>query len=188
MPCDVLAKWLADNNQVYTQHAYMRVMAVETMFIGINDDDEDDKKPMLYKVRFPLLCSDTPMAMGECKLCPSRPQPTDDSIRFDSIRFDLQVDPAGYYAGYHASCAGTKEIECTNWLEKKMKSYLGESPKPLSLTQAVRLGISALQNVLSEDFKASQIEVGVVSTQDCVFRKLTEDEIDDHLIAISERD
>jgi len=147
MPCDVLAKWLADNNQVYTQHAYMRVMAVETMFIGINDDNEDDKKPMLYK-----------------------------------------VDPAGYYAGYHASCAGTKEIECTNWLEKKMKSYLGESPKPLSLTQAVRLGISALQNVLSEDFKASQIEVGVVSTQDCVFRKLTEDEIDDHLVAISERD
>ena len=29
----------------------MRVMAVETMLIGINDDDEDDKKPMLYKVR-----------------------------------------------------------------------------------------------------------------------------------------
>ena len=51
MPCDVLAKWLADNNQVYTQHAYMRVMAVETMLIGINDDDEDNKKPMLYKVR-----------------------------------------------------------------------------------------------------------------------------------------
>merc|ERR1712216_1023877 len=46
MPCDVLAKWLADNNQVYTQHAYMRVMAVETMFIGINDDDEDNKKPL----------------------------------------------------------------------------------------------------------------------------------------------
>ena len=64
MPCDVLAKWLADNNQVYTQHAYMRVMAVETMFIGINDDNEDDKKPMLYKVRSPLLCSDTPMAMA----------------------------------------------------------------------------------------------------------------------------
>ena len=110
MPCDVLAKWLADNNQVYTQHAYMRVMAVETMFIGINDDDEENPKPMLYK-----------------------------------------VDPAGYYAGYHASCAGTKEIECTNWLEKKMKPYLGaEAKKPLTLSQAVRMGISALQSVLSD--------------------------------------
>uniref|UniRef100_A0A7S1HPL7 Proteasome subunit alpha type n=1 Tax=Phaeocystis cordata TaxID=118079 RepID=A0A7S1HPL7_9EUKA len=146
MPCDVLAKWLADNNQVYTQHAYMRVMAVETMLIGIDDDDENDKKPMLYK-----------------------------------------VDPAGYYAGYHASCAGTKEIECTNWLEKKMKAYLGTSAG-LSMDQCVRMGISALQNVLSEDFKASQIEVGIVQCSDSTFRKLTEEEIDDHLVAISERD
>jgi len=69
-----------------------------------------------------------------------------------------------------------------------MKTFLGESKKPLSLTQAVRMGISALQSVLSEDFKASQIEVGVVSCTDNVFRKLTEDEIDDHLVAISERD
>jgi 20S proteasome subunit alpha 1 len=145
MPCDVLAKWLADNNQVYTQHAYMRVMAVETILIGINDDEEEDKKPMLYK-----------------------------------------VDPAGYYAGYHASCAGTKEIETTNWLEKKLKPFLGNDS--MTTTQAVRMGISALQNVLSEDFKASQIEVGVVTCEDNVFRKLTEAEIDDHLVAISERD
>jgi len=164
MPCDVLAKWLADNNQVYTQHAYMRVMAVETILIGMNDDDEIDQHPMLYK-----------------------------------------VDPAGYYAGYHASSCGTKEIECTNWLEKKMKQYLpggtggaGASSsggkKTLTLEQAIRMGISALQSVLSEDFKASQIEVGIISSTSTTdgtsptFRKLTEEEIDEHLVAISERD
>ena len=71
MPCDVLAKWLADNNQVYTQHAYMRVMAVETMLIGINDDDEDNKKPMLYNVR--LRAPDFPPGLfrvwGRLDLC-----------------------------------------------------------------------------------------------------------------------
>lgn len=69
-----------------------------------------------------------------------------------------------------------------------MKAYLGESKKPLSMDQAVRLGISALQSVLSEDFKASQLEVGVISCESSTFRKLSEDEIDDHLVAISERD
>ena len=186
MPCDVLAKWLADNNQVYTQHAYMRVMAVETMLIGINDDDEDNKKPMLYKVR-----SRAPTFLP-VSFAFGAGWTSADPLWLSSATSHLtpprQVDPAGYYAGYHASCAGTKEIECTNWLEKKMKAYLGESKKPLSMDQAVRLGISALQSVLSEDFKASQLEVGVISCESSTFRKLSEDEIDDHLVAISERD
>ena len=67
-----------------------------------------------------------------------------------------------------------------------MKSHLENSS--MNLTQAIRMGISALQSVLSEDFKASQIEVGIVSCDDTSFRKLTEQEIDDHLVAISERD
>ena len=150
-------------------------MAVETMLIGINDDDEDDKKPMLYKVRI----------LTEWK----RTENEEVKRLWNWLFFVLvvlQVDPAGYYAGYHASCAGTKEIECTNWLEKKMKSHLENSS--MNLTQAIRMGISALQSVLSEDFKASQIEVGIVSCDDTSFKKLTEQEIDDHLVAISERD
>jgi len=143
MPTDVVAKWLADKNQVYTQHAYMRVMAVETMLIGV----DDEKGPLLYK-----------------------------------------VDPAGFYAGYHACASGAKEQEATNWLEKKMKPYMTSPPR---LDQAVQLAISALQNVLAEDFKASEIEVGVVKTngsENGIFEQLTEQEIDDHLVAISERD
>mmetsp|Transcript_8931 Transcript_8931/g.22955 ORF Transcript_8931/g.22955 Transcript_8931/m.22955 type:complete len:290 (-) Transcript_8931:40-909(-) len=183
MPVDVMARWLADNNQVYTQHAYMRVMAVETMIIGC----DEEKGPLLYK-----------------------------------------VDPAGYVAGYHAACAGVKEVEATNWLEKKLKSHLVPSQATAtaaatatasttaaaaasatsssdaggvaapSLEQSIQFAISALQSVLSEDLKANEMEVGIVKSPDGgmdidaagsgVFEKLSEDDIEEHLIAISERD
>jgi len=42
--------------------------------------------------------------------------------------------------------------------------------------------------VLGEDFKASDIEVGVVSTENPRFRILTDDEVDRHLTEIAERD
>ena len=95
-----------------------------------------------------------------------------------------KLDPAGYYVGYKAACSGAKDIEATNFLEKKMKN----DPE-FDYDQTVRTAISALQSVLSEDFKASEIEVGVCKAEgDRAFTLLTEEEIDDHLVAISERD
>lgn len=37
MPVDVLAKWIADKLQVYTQHAYMRPLEVAAMVLGSDD-------------------------------------------------------------------------------------------------------------------------------------------------------
>ncbi|RZR80943.1 hypothetical protein BHM03_00007063 [Ensete ventricosum] len=48
--------------------------------------------------------------------------------------------------------------------------------------------ISALQSVLQEDFKATEIEVGIVRKDDPAFRVLSTEEIEEHLTAISERD
>ncbi|KAL7271253.1 Proteasome subunit YC7alpha/Y8 (protease yscE subunit 7) [Rhizina undulata] len=45
MPCDVLAKRLANINQVYTQRAYMRPLGVSTTLISV----DDEKGPQLYK-------------------------------------------------------------------------------------------------------------------------------------------
>lgn len=44
-----------------------------------------------------------------------------------------------------------------------------------------------LQNVLSEEFKASEMEVGVVTAKDG-FRVLSTEEVDNFLTIISERD
>ena len=83
-----------------------------------------------------------------------------------------------------ATSAGQKDQEAENFLEKRFKN----NPQ-YTFDQAVQAAISALQNVLSEDFKSSDIEVGVVQdTGDRVFRVLTNEEVDEHLTAISERD
>lgn len=95
----------------------------------------------------------------------------------------FKCDPAGHFFGHKATSAGSKEQEAINFLEKKMKNN-----PAFSYEETVQTTISALQSVLQEDFKASEIEVGVVRKEDPVFRVLTTEEIDEHLTAISERD
>lgn len=138
MPVDVLAKWIADKSQIYTQHAYMRPLGVAAMILGI----DEEKGPQLFK-----------------------------------------CDPAGHFFGHKATSAGLKEQEAINFLEKKMKNDAA-----FSYEETVQTAISALQSVLQEDFKATEIEVGVVRKDDPVFKVLSTEEIDEHLTAISERD
>lgn len=96
----------------------------------------------------------------------------------------FKTDPAGYFVGYHAVAAGSKDTEANNHLEKKVKAG---SP-PATADDAIRLAVGALQSVLAEDFKAAEVEVGIVTVGNTSFRKLTEAEIEGHLIAIAERD
>jgi 20S proteasome subunit alpha 1 len=93
-----------------------------------------------------------------------------------------KVDPAGTYFPFRGVSSGPKEQEATNFLEKKLKG------KPqLNLDQTIQLAISTLQAVISSDFKATDVEIGVVSKSNPFFRTLTPDEIDSHLVAIAER-
>ena len=141
IPVDYLANRMADNFQVYTQHAYMRPMAAMLMFVGI----DEEKGPCLYK-----------------------------------------NDPAGYYVGYKATSAGAKEQEALNFLEKKVK---GENAgNVFSQQETIQTAVGCLQTVLGEDLKAKDLEVGIVSNDNKQFRLLSEQEIEEHLTAISERD
>jgi len=94
-----------------------------------------------------------------------------------------KCDPAGTYVGYKAVGSGQKEQEATNFLEKKFKN----SPK-LNTEETIQMAISSLQAILSVDFKAHELEVGVVSIKNPKFTLLTTAEIDQHLTAIAERD
>jgi len=94
-----------------------------------------------------------------------------------------RVDPAGFFCGFRACSAGTKQTECNNYLEKKIKknSMMAEN-------DVIQTAIAALSHVLATDFKPSEIEIGVVSEKNPTFRKLTEAELDEHLNALAERD
>ncbi|CAH1638929.1 unnamed protein product [Spodoptera littoralis] len=94
-----------------------------------------------------------------------------------------KTDPSGYYCSYKAVSAGAKATDANAYLEKKLKKR-----SELSSDEVVQLAISCLSQVLSVDFKSSEIEVGLVTKDDPQFRVLTENEIDRHLTAIAEKD
>ncbi|KDD75255.1 proteasome subunit protein [Helicosporidium sp. ATCC 50920] len=139
MPVDVLARVLADQAQVHTQHAYMRPLGVIATIIGV----DEERGPQLFK-----------------------------------------VDPAGYFVGYKATAAGVKEQEAINALEKRFKS----NPE-YTLDQTIQAAIEILQDVLGEDLKATDVEVGVAERRNAMssFRTLPVSEIAEHVIALAER-
>lgn len=104
-----------------------------------------------------------------------------------------KCDPAGYYVGYKATASGPKQQEALNHLEKKLKN---KDCAPGSWEEVVELGISTLSTVLSSDFKKGELEIGIVGGpkadgsegSDKDFRMMTEDEIEERLQAIAERD
>jgi 20S proteasome subunit alpha 1 len=104
-----------------------------------------------------------------------------------------KCDPAGYYAGYRAAATGPKMQEALNFLEKKIKN---KDCADGDWKDVVELGITTLNTVLSVDSKKNELEVGIVGgpRQDGSegteggFRTLTEDEIDERLQAIADKD
>ncbi|KAK1584861.1 proteasome A-type and B-type [Colletotrichum navitas] len=105
----------------------------------------------------------------------------------------FKCDPAGYYIGYKGTSAGPKQQEALNHLEKKLRN---KEHAPGDWTDVVELAITTLSTVLSMDFKKGEIEIGIVGGPradgkegtDPGFRILTEDEIDERLQAIAEKD
>jgi len=95
----------------------------------------------------------------------------------------FQVDPSGYYAGFKACASGAKESEANNALEKVVKKKSATTEQ-----KTVMSAIGCLQTVMGMDFKDTDIEVGVVSSNRKGFVRLSEEEIRGHLDAIAEMD
>lgn len=104
-----------------------------------------------------------------------------------------KCDPAGYYVGYKATASGPKAQEAMNHLEKKLKN---KQCAEGSWEDVVELAITTLSTVLSVDFKKGEVEIGIVggpradgqSGTDANFRSLTEEEIEERLNSIADKD
>jgi len=159
MPCDVLSKRLANINQVYTQRVYT---------------------PSLSLIYPPSL------TLGKAYMRPLGVAMTLISLDDEFGPQLYKTDPAGYYIGSKATASGPKQQEALNYMEKKLKN---KDFAPGDWKEVVETGIAALSSVLSVDFKKGEVEVGVVGADgNPLFRKLTEDEIDERLQAIAEKD
>lgn len=110
----------------------------------------------------------------------------------------FKADPAGYFSGYKATSAGVKQNEANSYLEKKLKKKQAFTCKETIEVCLVKLlfvsiiscilyvtidimqyafflmyfqtSISCLMSVLSVDFKPSEIEVALVTTDNQAFR------------------
>lgn len=172
MPSDVLAKRLANISQVYTQRVSRRPALQYTNPWGghIADLHRTQAYMRPYGVATTLISLDSELG----------PQL-------------FKCDPAGYYIGYKGTAAGPKQQEALNHLEKKLKN---KDYAEGNWEEVVELAITTLSTVLSMDFKKTEIEIGIVGGPradgkegtDPGFRKLTEEEIDERLQAIAEKD
>lgn len=95
----------------------------------------------------------------------------------------FQVDPAGFFLGYKACAAGQKDQEAVNQLEKivKKKTTMNED-------ETIQQAIGCLQSVMGMDFKATDIEVGIVQKASGKFIRLSEEVIETNLTIIAEKD
>ncbi|KAH9056390.1 proteasome subunit iota [Lactarius vividus] len=115
----------------------------------------------------------------------------------------FKLDPAGYFVGFHATAAGQKQQEAMNHLEKKWKKFNNgrgaDDPvaagQTLSRGEVIELAIEALSTVHATDFKAGEVEIGIVSNSEeedeetrGLWRTLSEKELDEHLSAYAEKD
>ena len=89
----------------------------------------------------------------------------------------FRVDPSGSFVGYRAVATGSKEQEAMSHLERQFKKNEGQ----WSQKETVETAIKTLSQIVSSDFKANEVEVGIATVAQPYFRKLKESEIEEVL-------
>jgi 20S proteasome subunit alpha 1 len=94
-----------------------------------------------------------------------------------------RIDPSGQSVGFRAVATGSKEQEAMTQLEKHWKKNEGNWDTKGTIETAIQV----LQTVISSDFKANEIEIGISTAAHPQFRKLTEAEIEQFLNDLADK-
>jgi 20S proteasome subunit alpha 1 len=95
----------------------------------------------------------------------------------------FRIDPSGQQVGFRAVSSGTKEQEAMSQLEKQFKKNNGDWDN----RQTVETALTVLQAVTSSDFKADEVEIGYCNVENPRFRKLAENEIENVLNDLADK-
>lgn len=87
----------------------------------------------------------------------------------------FKTETNALYFNYHAVAIGAGEQAVSEFLEKSYKP-------DLSFDNLVILGLKALRSASEEALSPEHVEIGVITIKDRVFRKLSEEEINEYLI------
>jgi len=89
-----------------------------------------------------------------------------------------QVDPSGSYFAWKASAIGKNMVSGKTFLEKRYND-------DMELEDAVHTAILTLKEGFEGLMTEHNIEIGIITTEDKTFRKLSTAEIKDYLANIS---
>nr|CAD2159949.1 unnamed protein product [Meloidogyne enterolobii] len=95
----------------------------------------------------------------------------------------FMIDPAGYYRSVRGFGIGTKQQQVNSFMEKKFKKKT-----QFTSNEAIDLALEALQHALGMDIRAGEVEVIYVDRNNQKIKQMTNEEIEEHLTAIEERD
>jgi 20S proteasome subunit alpha 1 len=160
---DLLARRIANINQVSTQQAAMRPLGAALTFISMDLESSGSEK-------------------------------SDDNAPSSLQPKVYKCDPAGFYIGYAGTATGPKATEAVNSLEKKVIKVQGPEGEELlghfgeTVEDTIEMAVSTLGSVVGQEFRASDIEIGVVSRGNPRFRVLSLEELDATLTRLAEKD
>lgn len=86
----------------------------------------------------------------------------------------FQVDPSGAYFGWKATAIGKNYINAKTFLEKRFQ-------EDMELEDAIHTALLTLREGFEGEMNAKNIEVGIISKSEGVFRLLTPEQIQDYL-------
>ena len=153
-PVDALARILADRAQVYTQHAYMRPLAVVTLLCGV----DEERGPLLYK-------SDPAGYFAGHKAAAVGAKEVEATSALEKkVRAAYGAPGGGLKAGAARGGAGGEADDDDDEADESAarRRAAAGGPKGFSYEEALHVAVGTLQSVMGEEFKASEIEVGVV--------------------------